>query len=153
MMTFLVLLWREPRKCSASSTRTMTGTSQRLSSSRWSRNRSRTCLGNHHILHHKPKFILLVSHFPQLLLDRVTILTDLYLNHRKILKVCLEDESLYHNLETKKPFSGSPRKDPVEAVDVPICPRFSLAAENRVTTKRRYSDICRKKKLLYNSDS
>ena len=71
----------------------------------------------------------------------------------EFIKVCLEDESLYHNLETKKPFSGSPRKDPVEAVDVPICPRFSLAAENRVTTKRRYSDICRKKKLLYNSDS
>ena len=65
----------------------------------------------------------------------------------EFIKVCLEDESLYHNLQTKKPFSGTPRKELVEAREVPNCPRFSLAAENRVTTKRRYSDICRKKKL------
>ena len=71
----------------------------------------------------------------------------------EFIKVCLEDESLYHNLETKKPFSGSPRKEPVETGEVPNCPRFSLAAENRVTTKRRYSDICSKKKLFYNSDN
>ena len=66
----------------------------------------------------------------------------------EFIKVCLEDESLYRNLETKKPFSGSPRKEPVETGEVPNCPRFSLAAENRVTTKRRYSDICSKKKLF-----
>ena len=71
----------------------------------------------------------------------------------EFIKICLEDESLYHNLETKKPFSGSPRKEPAETEEVPNCPRFSLAAENRVTTKRRYSDICRKKKLFYNSDN
>ena len=71
----------------------------------------------------------------------------------EFIKVCLEDESLYHNLETKKPFSGSPRKEPAETEEAPNCPRFSLAAENRVTTKRRYSDICRKKKLFYNSDN
>ena len=71
----------------------------------------------------------------------------------EFIKVCLEDESLYHNLETKKPFSGTPRMEPIEAREIPNCPRFSLAAENRVTTKRRYSDICRKKNLIYNSDN
>ena len=68
----------------------------------------------------------------------------------EFLRACLEDESLTSSLVTSLAFSGLERKEEDKEGKERI-PRFSLAAENRVTTKRRFSDICTKKNLLYNS--
>ena len=67
----------------------------------------------------------------------------------EFIKVCLEDESLFANLGTKQAFSETEKQEEFKA-EINTLPRFSMAAERRITTKRRYSDICTKKNLLYN---
>ena len=72
------------------------------------------------------------------------------ITEEEFLSACLEDESLSSSLGTKLAFSGpDPKEEDKE--DREGVPRFSLSAENRVTTKRRFSDICTKKNLIYNS--
>ena len=85
----------------------------------------------------------------QELFSKLDVNNDGDISEEEFIKVCLEDESLFNCLGTKKPFSEKERKEETDTGTTNLA-RFSMAAENRVTTKRRYSDICTKKKLFYN---
>ena len=57
----------------------------------------------------------------------------------EFIKVCLADKSLYHNLETKKTFSGSPRKESVRRNCFPETKK-ALPATQKIIPPNDYPD-------------
>ena len=65
-----------------------------------------------------------------------------------MVKVCLEDKEMVTVLGTKTGMeNGEKKEDEDKGKWNPDNPRLSQSAEFRITTKRRYSDLCARKKL------
>ena len=69
------------------------------------------------------------------------------INEGEFIKVCLEDEEMVTFLGTKTGIENGGRKEDDTGKWNPDNPRMSQSAEFRNTTKRRYSDLCARKKL------
>ena len=65
-----------------------------------------------------------------------------------MVKVCLEDEEMVTVLGTKTGMENGEKKEDEDKGKWNLeNPRLSQSAEFRTTTKRRYSDLCARKKL------
>ena len=69
------------------------------------------------------------------------------ITEEEFLRVCLEDEEMVTILGTKTGMENGEKKEEDKGKWNPDNPRLSQSAEFRNTTKRRYSDLCARKKL------
>ena len=84
----------------------------------------------------------------ELLFGNLDTNSDGDITEEEFVKNCLKDKDLCDTLATKQGIEVDVEKndDSKKTLNI-LVPRESLTVENRVTTRRRYSDLCIRKKL------
>ena len=81
----------------------------------------------------------------ELLFGNLDTNSDGDITEEEFVKNCFKDNDLCETLATTQGIEMEV-KDDEKTLNV-LVPRQSLAVENRITTRRRYSDLCLRKKL------
>ena len=82
----------------------------------------------------------------ELLFGNLDTNSDGDITEEEFVKNCFKDKDLCDTLATTQGIEMEV-KDDEKTLNV-LVPRQSLAVENRITTRRRYSDLCLRKKLF-----